>query len=452
MLTSYQIEKSRRSATNPNMVGPSEKGVPRRKGKAITPAAGTRHSTRARRPVNTYVPGTWGPEPPPSKMICLQLPYRFKGINVANPAALANRSLHSSPSVFTQRSPVSDSSVAASAQSNASRTSVDSEPKVNATSANVESNANVASVDDNANTNLAIFINDNSAHDISGPLTKFHLFPALPPELRNAIWKYHLPRERIVRILFFACDNPSYRKHKYRFDSTDPVPLLSNACHESRTLFLWRYKRDAFKHPKNINGCFFNFQQDILEINAGSKYNQRSTWLSNRTVEADINCVKTLAFPHTSFMLETDDYGLRRALPLPTFMHFRQLEKVIMVIILDHQRSCAHCGSAELSLRDHEMIDDTKQRVSDLKGMLKGGKVFNFMFGDQWEPPKWEYMPICMEQLGRWQKLYVKRLEEDSRPVITQETTDSETVGGSDSSMNMAMTSSDTSSSRSGGG
>jgi hypothetical protein len=452
MLTKYQIEKSRRSATNPNMVGPSEKGVSNRTGKAITPRAGTRHSTRVRRPVNTYVPGTWGPEPPPSKMICLQLPYRFKGINVANPAALANRSLHSSPSVFTQRSPVSDSSVAASAQSNASRTPVDSEPKVNATSANVESNANVASVDDNANTNLAISTNDNSAHDINGPLTKFHLFPALPPELRNAIWKYHLPRERIVRIYFFPHDNPGYRKHRYSFGSTDPVPLLSNACHESRTLFLWRYKRDAFKHPKNANGCFFNFQQDILEINGGSKYNQRSTWLSHRTVEADINCVKTLAFPHTSFMLETDDYGLRRALPLPTFMHFRQLEKVIMVIILDHQRSCAHCGSAELSLRHHEMIDDTKQRVSDLKGMLKGGKVFNFMFGDQWEPPKWEYMPICMEQLGRWQKLYVKRLEEDSRPVITQETTDSETVGGSDSSMSMAMALSDTSSSRSGGG
>ena len=43
-------------------------------------------------------------------------------------------------------------------------------------------------------------------------------------------------------------------------------------------------------------------------------------------------------------------------------------------------------------------------------------------------------------------------LEKDSMRVITQETTDSETVGGSDSSMNMAMTSSDTSSSRSGGG
>ena len=122
-----------------------------------------------------------------------------------------------------------------------------------------------------------------------------------------------------------------------------------------------------------------------------------------------------------------------------------------MVITLDHQRSCAHCGSAELSLRHHEMIDDTKQRVSELKGMLKGGKVFNFMFGDQWEPPKWEYMVICIEQMGRWQRLYVNRLEKDSMRAITQETTDSETVGGSDSSMSMA-TLSDTSSSMSGGG
>jgi hypothetical protein len=427
------------------MAGPSEKGVSRRKAKPITPTVGTRHSTRARRPTKAYVPGAWGPQPPPSKLICLQLPFRFKGVNVANPAALANRSLHSSPSVFTKRSPESDSSVAASAQSNVSSGPVDSERKVNASSANVESNANVASIDDNSNTNLAISTNDSSAHDISGPLTEFHLFPALPPELRHAIWKYHLPGERIVRIQFSRPDDPDYRKHRYRFASTDPVPVLSNACRESRTLFLWRYKRDAFKHPKNFNGCFFNFQKDILEINFGSQYSQRSTWLSHRTVEADVKSVKTLAFPHFEFMKETNDYGLRRALPLPTFMHFGQLEKVIMVITLDHQRSCAHCGSAEMSLRHREMIDDAKQRVSELKGMLKGGKVFNFMFGDQWEPPKWQYMVICCQEMGRWQRAYVEWLEKDSMQVITQETTDSETVGGSDSSISMDTTSSDTS-------
>jgi hypothetical protein len=432
------------------MAGPSEKGVSRRKGKAITPTAGTRHSTRTRRIVNAYAPDAWGPQPPPSKMICLQLPYRFKGVNVANPAVLANRSLHSSPSVFTKRSPASDSSVAAGAQSNASSAPVDSKPKVIASSANVESNANVASVDDNPNANLAIPTNDNSAHDISGPLTKFHLFPALPAELRHAIWKCHLPGERIVIIHFFRPDDPRYRKHRYRFTSTDVVPVLSNACQESRTLFLWRYKRDAFKHPKNLNGCFFNFQRDILQINFGSQYSQRSTWLSHRTVEADINSVKTLAFPHTDFMKETDDYGLRRALPLPTFMHFRQLEKVIIVITLDHQRSCAHCGYADMSLRHHELIDDTKQRTSELKGMLKGGKVFTFMFGDQWEPPKWEYMVICCRQIGSWQRPYVELLEKDSMRVITEETTDSETVGGSDSSMmSMDTNSSGTSSSTS---
>lgn len=404
------------------MAGPGEK-VSRRKGKPITPRAGTRHSTRPRRPVNSYAPPAWGPEPPPSKLICLQLPFRFKGVNVANPAALANRSLHSSPSVFTKRSPESDPSVAASAQSN----------------------ANVASVDDNSNINLAISTNDNSAHDISGPLTKFHLFPALPAELRHAIWKYHLPGVRIVRIQFSRPDDPDYRKHRYRFAATDPVPILSNACRESRTLFLWRYKREAFRHPKNFNGCFFNFQKDILEIYLGSQYSQRSTWLSHHTVEADVNSVKTLAFPHFNFMKETNNSGLRRALPLPTFMHFRQLEKVIIVIILDHQRSCAHCGSAELSLRHVEMIDDTKERASELKGMLKGGKVFNFMFGEQWEPPKWQYMVICCEQMSRWQRAYVEWLEKDSIRVITQETTDSETIGGSDSSMSMGTTSSDTS-------
>ncbi len=434
------------------MAGPSEKGGSRRKGKAITLAAGTRRSTRARRPVNPYAPGAWGPQPPPSKMICLQLPYRFKGVNVANPAALANRSLHSSPSVFTKRSPVSDPSVAVGAQLNASSGPVDSEPKVNATSANVESNANVASINDNSNTILAISTNGNSAHNINGPLTKFHLFPALPAELRHAIWKYHLPGERIVSIQFSRPGDPDYRKYRYRFASTDPVPVLSQACRESRTLFLWRYKRDAFKHPKNFNGCFFNFQKDILEINFDSQYSQRSTWLSHRTVEADVNSVKTLAIPHFDFMKETDDYGRRRALPLPTFMHFGQLEKVIMVILLDHQRSCAHCGSAELSLRHHEMIDDTRERVSELKGMLKGGKVFNFMFGDQWEPPEWQYMVICSHQMGRWQRPYVNWLEQGSMRVTTQVTTDIETVGGSDSSMSMDTISSDSSSSMGGGG
>ena len=91
------------------------------------------------------------------------------------------------------------------------------------------------------------------------------------------------------------------------------------------------------------------------------------------------------------------------------------------------------------------MIDDTKERASELKGMLKGGKVFNFMFGEQWEPPKWQYMVICCEQMSRWQRAYVEWLEKDSMRVITQETTDSETIGGSDSSMSMGTTSSDTS-------
>ncbi|KAE9366125.1 hypothetical protein N431DRAFT_299146, partial [Stipitochalara longipes BDJ] len=100
----------------------------------------------------------------------------------------------------------------------------------------------------------------SSSKAASGPLTKFDVFPKLPAELRHMVWKCHLPGPRIVTIQF----EQDGRKHIYQFSATNALPFLLRVCHEAREVFLLRYKRYAFNHPRCTNGCYFNFEQDIL--------------------------------------------------------------------------------------------------------------------------------------------------------------------------------------------
>ena len=56
------------------------------------------------------------------------------------------------------------------------------------------------------------------------------------------------------------------------------------------------------------------------------------------------------------------------------------------------------------------MFDELEERVDNLKNVFEEGKMYCFMFGKEWEPPEWEYLPIC--QYGSWRGKYLRQLNE----------------------------------------
>jgi hypothetical protein len=99
----------------------------------------------------------------------------------------------------------------------------------------------------------------------SNQLTEFTLFPELPLELRNKIWKYTLPGPRYIEFvsMYEAGDYPvSYPHCK---DKTPPVAL--HVCRESRTEALREYSElcgsctdcpPMYYSPKIDIFCFAN--------------------------------------------------------------------------------------------------------------------------------------------------------------------------------------------------
>ncbi|PMD53740.1 uncharacterized protein K444DRAFT_700449 [Hyaloscypha bicolor E] len=273
-----------------------------------------------------------------------------------------------------------------------------------------------------------------------GPLAKFGLFRRLPAELRHMIWKYLLPGPNIVTV-YVSRDG---RKESYKFSSTLVAPRLLWTCHEAREVVLLRYKRNAFKHPKSVNGCFFNFEQDILDFQSWAMdcpldgivatHGQRTRWLSHRAVEADIRNVKYMAFAHIALMRELDTTRRYRPLPLPTFLHFSSLQKVVIVFTFRHTWGCAQCQNSEMPLNDHLLVDDAKMVVGELKQDLVEGKTYSFMFGNEWMPPKWEWRMCCA--ISDWKRPYLESLVEPVRVEEMEEgdTMVNETVGASDTS------------------
>jgi hypothetical protein len=208
-----------------------------------------------------------------------------------------------------------------------------------------------------------------------------------------------------------------------------------------------RYKRDAFKHPKSVNGCFFNFEQDILNFHAWANgggmvatHGQRTRWLSQRTVEADIRNVKHMALAHISLMRELDTTRRYRPLPLPTFLHFSSLQKVVIVFTFHHTWFCAHCRNGEMPLGDHMLVDDAKMAVGMLKQDLIEGKTYSFMFGNEWMPPKWEWRLRC--EISDWKRPYLASLTASTRVAEARagDTMVSETVAAPGTSSGEAAT------------
>jgi hypothetical protein len=80
-------------------------------------------------------------------------------------------------------------------------------------------------------------------------------FPKLPRELRDKIWDFTLPRQRVV--------NVTYNADKNSYTTPIRVPMTLHICQESRERALRRYKL-SFGAQKGEARIYFNFEDDLL--------------------------------------------------------------------------------------------------------------------------------------------------------------------------------------------
>jgi len=115
-------------------------------------------------------------------------------------------------------------------------------------------------------------------------LTEFTLFPKLPAELRDQIWKFALPGPRTITVIRRPLKNWAYRYTtitdrlrrtrlglptgkndqfvKANTRGVLPTPLI-HACHESRQIVLRRYEL-AFAEFLHEDPIYFSFDYDCL--------------------------------------------------------------------------------------------------------------------------------------------------------------------------------------------
>ncbi|KAE9376147.1 hypothetical protein N431DRAFT_543445 [Stipitochalara longipes BDJ] len=105
-------------------------------------------------------------------------------------------------------------------------------------------------------------------------LSKFHLFPKLPPEIRRMIWSVSIPGQRVIRVVPHSSSKTmtqesisTYRLIYGAQDFMDHIPtVLLQICKESRTFALERYK-PFLGGPWGDLPLYFDFVGDTLFFN-----------------------------------------------------------------------------------------------------------------------------------------------------------------------------------------
>ncbi|KAE9379376.1 hypothetical protein N431DRAFT_553610 [Stipitochalara longipes BDJ] len=97
------------------------------------------------------------------------------------------------------------------------------------------------------------------------PLTEFHLFNKLPPELQQRIWKFSLPGPRTIFLT-----SPKGRSGLEIFQPKSRPPAILQVCAQSRAVAL-RILQPAFENPVHLRGAytFFDFEIDSLRVTSG---------------------------------------------------------------------------------------------------------------------------------------------------------------------------------------
>ena len=107
-----------------------------------------------------------------------------------------------------------------------------------------------------------IFYYCDSRSKLLPPLTEFHLYPDLPPEIRRMIMRYTYPGPRMVELRF------SEQVNSTQYDLVcEELPVALHVCKEWRNETTKSYPR-LFGHRQCRRGCptFFNARIDTLHL------------------------------------------------------------------------------------------------------------------------------------------------------------------------------------------
>ena len=114
------------------------------------------------------------------------------------------------------------------------------------------------------------------------PLSEFHVFPKLPPEIRRMVWSIAIPGQRAIRLIprrptKIMNQDAAAAKQTYRLcygprGFTDHIPtILLHVCKESRTFALNRYK-PFLGSPLGDLPIYFDFEGDTLVFNSKAEW------------------------------------------------------------------------------------------------------------------------------------------------------------------------------------
>lgn len=166
--------------------------------------------------------------------------------------------------------------------------------------------------------------------DLNSPLTKFELFPYLPLELRLPIWDLARPESRRIDVLYK--EDGRTKEHVFRGD----VPTLLRVCRESRREMKKWYKC-AFKHPRAINICYFDFDRDVLFLSKYMALDQMYDFVLRSESPEDFNDVQRLAIDRRKL-----DKMVRHGPANKVDNLFSRFQGLKEMIVVESENLCTH--------------------------------------------------------------------------------------------------------------
>jgi hypothetical protein len=100
------------------------------------------------------------------------------------------------------------------------------------------------------------------------PLTAFHLFPKLPLELQQNIWKHSLSEPRAISLegggtVLETPEEGKYFEEHYLIKASDHIPATLHCNSESREVATMKYTY-CFEKQLKRKGIFFDLNSDML--------------------------------------------------------------------------------------------------------------------------------------------------------------------------------------------
>jgi hypothetical protein len=163
-------------------------------------------------------------------------------------------------------------------------------------------------------------------------LRSFTLFPKLPPEIRQMIWKYALPGERIFEVSCWVGNFP--RSNDLRASHAPLLKLLS-VCREASSVVQQNYQKLRIQDlgEGRVSSKYFyllvNYKKDIFYFSGG--YMRNALKATKEIIEAywwraDTYKIGIIAFDMSSFRFSTI-----MELDPPSLGYMRDLREVLFV-------------------------------------------------------------------------------------------------------------------------